>query len=108
MMRVAFSAAITAGLGALWLLAGTSVHASAAEHLAVWANDGHAVVISAISPQTTDATQQNSADDQRMSVQLWTVLAAGGAAGVGLVLFAVRIAMGWTRPASPPAEDGHH
>ncbi len=47
------------------------------------------------------------ADDQRLPVQLWTVMAAVGAAGIGLLLFFVRIALGRVAP-PPPQEDAHH
>jgi hypothetical protein len=49
----------------------------------------------------------DSANDQRVPVQLWTVLAAGGAMGVGLVLFLLRIALGRVKP-PPPQEEAHH
>jgi len=48
-------------------------------------------------------------DDASMQVVLWTVLAAGIAAGVGLVLYMVRVLLGRVQP--PPAqeqEDAHH
>ena len=50
--------------------------------------------------------QDATADEQRLSVQMWTVLAAGGAAALGLVLFLLRLALGWVKP-PPPQEDAH-
>jgi len=51
--------------------------------------------------------QADGGGDQLLPVQLWTVLAAGGAAGVGLVLFLVRVALGRVKP-PPPQEEAHH
>ena len=49
----------------------------------------------------------DNGSDHTLAVQLWTVLAAAGAAGVGLVFFLVRIALGRVRP-PPPREEAHH
>ena len=63
----------------------------------------------ATGPTAPDAllAQADSGGDQRLPVQLWTVLAAGGAAGVGLVLFLVRVALGRVKP-PPQQEEVHH
>jgi len=51
--------------------------------------------------------QTDGGSDQLLPVQLWTVLAAGGAMGLGLVLFLVRVALGRVKP-PPPQEEAHH
>jgi len=66
-------------------------------------------VIYTTDTQVPGTSPQDATDGgQRMHVQLWTVLAAGGAACVGLLLFLARIAMGWVKPPPPPQEDAHH
>lgn len=58
----------------------------------------------------TDQAQpvdEQPTDSQRIDVQLWTLMAAAGAAALGLVLLAVRISLGWVKP-PPEQEDAHH
>lgn len=42
-----------------------------------------------------------AAGDARVDIQLWTLIASGGAAAIGLVLFVVRVAMGWVQRPTP-------
>ena len=49
-----------------------------------------------------------SGNDDRVAVQVWTVLAAGGAAAVGLVLFLLRLALGLVKPPPPQQDESHH
>ncbi len=57
-------------------------------------------------PGHNGAQQTNGGEDHLLSVQLWTVLAAVSAMGVGLVLFLVRVALGRTQqPVPPPDRD---
>lgn len=58
-----------------------------------------------VAPQVDD--QGDGASDSRVDVQVWTILAAGGAASVGLLLLLLRIVMGWVK-APPPPEEAHH
>ena len=59
------------------------------------------------SPETdiVDVAPQidSAVDDSRVEVQTWTIFAAVAAAGVGLLVLAFRVAMGWVK--APPAPD---
>ena len=97
---------------AAWLWIGGSAWApvsSAAEERATMlamADDEAGWPSAAVAP--AQAEQETTGDgDDRVSVQLWTLVAAVGAAAVGLLLLVVRMAMGWVKP-PPPPEEGHH
>ncbi len=53
----------------------------------------------------TEGEAPQSSEDTRVWVQAYTVLAAGGAAALFLLLFLVRIALGRAPVAPPPQED---
>ncbi len=60
-----------------------------------------------VSPQVDGETPANGGADSTVEVQTWTIMAAGGAAALFLLLFFARIALG--RVAPPPAqEEGAH
>ena len=56
----------------------------------------------------TDGEAPSADGDQTVPVQLWTIMAAGGACAVFLLLFFLRIALGRGPVASPPVEDAAH
>jgi hypothetical protein len=93
MKLVLLALALTFGL----LVVGGATATQAADDVD---NDGPAIV--SVAPQTDDV----SADDTRVWVQGWTVLAVVGAACVGLVAMMVRVVMGWVKP--PPELDDPH
>jgi hypothetical protein len=63
------------------------------------AEDSQETVVVDVSPQADDAGSDNG-----VWVQSWTLLAAAGAAAVGLLAFMVRAIMGWVKPPPPPEE----
>ena len=102
----------------LWAFATASLAAflwlAAAAPDAVEASQGADVVSTQAGLQGHDADGFQSGeeditadDDDRVPVQVWTVLAAGGAMAAGLVLFMVRLAAGWVKSA-PPQDEPHH
>lgn len=99
-------------VGLLALIAAWSIALDAPRDAAAIGPDGTAIVAqgSDTSPQIDGAAQaSDDGDDTSMRVQLWTVLAAGIAAGVGLLLYLVRVMLGRVQP--PPAQqqdDAHH
>ncbi len=97
---------LAAVVGLVWLVAGTAAPGSAEEQ-----RYGDIVAADDDSPaQPVTFAQDDSAiddEDTRLSVQLWTVLAAAGAAGVGLLAFLLRAMLGWVKPPPPQEEPPH-
>ncbi len=62
------------------------------------ADDDVGIAAAEVSPQI-----ESAADDSRVEVQTYTVLAAVGAGAVALLVFMVRAVMGWVKP--PPVLD---
>ena len=67
-----------------------------------------------IGPPTLEVNAQEdgtgggtSTEDDRVPVQVWTILAAGGAAALGLVLYVVRLALGGVKPPPAPPDESH-
>ena len=97
---------LAAVVGLVWLVAGTATPGSAEEQ-----PYGNIVVAGDSSPAHPAAFAQDDSaiddEDTRLSVQLWTVLAAVGAAGVGLLAFLLRAMLGWVKPPPPQEEPPH-
>lgn len=59
--------------------------------------------------EAQDAQDQDAEQVDPVPIQVWTVLAAGGAAAIGLVLFVLRAALGLVKPPPPQQEEeGQH
>ncbi len=111
-MRLRILVSTAAAMAALlWMFTGvTAPGASLAEEGATaFAADDATVgwTAPAFAQGQGDEQEASARDDERVPVQGWPVLAAGGAAGVGLVLYVLRLLAGWVKPAPPPQEEGH-
>ena len=98
-------------VGGLWAITSpaAAIAARQAEPQPAFASDDATAAWSApigANPQGRDA-QASANDDTRVPVQVWTVMAFGSAAGVGLVLYLLRVAMGWVKPPPPQKEPDH-
>ena len=98
---------LAAVIGLVWIVIGWSATPGNAEEQRY----GDIVAVGDDSPALPVAFAQNDSaiddEDTRLSVQLWTVLAAAGAAGVGLLAFLLRAVMGWVKPPPPQEEPPH-
>ena len=110
-MRLPLAIVAIALVGGLWAIMSpsTALAARQAEPQPAYASDdataAWSVPTDAIA-QGRDA-QASADDDTRVPVQVWTLMAFGGAAGLGLVLYLLRVAMGWVKPPPPQKEPDH-
>lgn len=106
MLRGAVILALLAMI-ATWSIAMSAARgaqASDVDVIAVTANDDDTSTEIDGAPQAND-----DENDDAMRVVLWTVLAAGIAAGVGLVLYMVRVMLGRVQaPRAQQQDEAHH
>ena len=99
-------------VGLLVVIATWSIAVGAPRGAQAFGSEGIAIVRgdSDAAPQIDVAPQASDDDDDTsMRVVLWTLLAAGIAAGVGLVLYMVRVLLGRVQPPTVQQQkDAHH
>lgn len=61
-----------------------------------------------VDQQVDGSTPSDSASDTKVPVQIWTIMAAGGACAVFLLLFLLRVGLGRVAPPPPQEEAAHH
>jgi hypothetical protein len=76
------------------------------------ASDTAVLASSETTERTTDGgihqdQPSDDGDDDRVEVMVWTVFAAALALSIGLVLFLVRLVMGWVKVPPTPQEEHH-
>jgi hypothetical protein len=104
------SITLSAAIVALLLVVASGVAADrsvASDGASIALEDGAGGWTAQAAPDAQDGGSAAAENDTRVPVQVWTVLAAVSAAGVGLVLFLVRLTMGWVKPPPAPPESEH-
>ena len=108
-MRLPLAIVAIVLMSGLWAITSPAAADASSEPQPAFASDDATAAWSAPTSaiaQGRDA-QASANDDTRVPVQVWTVMAFGGAAGVGLVLYLLRVAMGWVKPPPPQKEPDH-
>lgn len=101
---------LSAAIAALLLVVAWSMAADrsvASDGASIALDDGAGGWTAQAAPDAQEGGSATTENDTRVPVQVWTMVAVISAAGVGLVLFLVRLAMGWVKPPPPPQEGQH-